>query len=129
MASVAGCTDIVGGGGNVLLDITASNLTNEEQTAQIVIQDDSDEVIYSEEFDLEVSDEELSLLLEGVVTAPNGSELTARVLLPDHATEESYSFSIDCPEETVEDGVTFNDRVTIVVRSTEEIDFSHSGCS
>jgi len=128
-ASLAGCTDVIGGGNDVLLDISASNLTDEDQTAQIVIQDDSDEVIYSEEFELEVSDEEISLLLEGVITAPDGTEFNARVMLPDHATEETYSFSLDCPEETAEGGVTSNDRVTIIVRSTDEIDFSHNGCA
>ena len=129
MASTAGCTDLVGDENNALLDIAVENLADEEQTAQIVIEDDDGEDVYSDVFDVEVSDDEFSVFLQDVVETQDGAELTARAVLPDHGTNEAYDFTVDCSDETVEDGVVNNDRVAIVIRSSDEIDFSHTGCS
>jgi len=123
MAAVAGCTDIVGGENDVLLDIAGDNLTDEELTAQIVVEDGGDE-IYNEEFDIDVSDDERALLVQDVIEAQDGAELTIRVILPDHATQESNTFTIDCSEEDP----ALNDEISFIIRSTDEIEFSYRNC-
>jgi len=129
MVAVAGCTDALGGGEDVLLDLTASNQTAEEDLpVRIVIQDDGD-TVFNEEYELEITDDEPSETLEGILTAPDGRELTLTVLLPDHDYEQQETFTIDCPEEVRDDGVTVNDSLFVGVADTDQIDISHNGCA
>ena len=130
MAATAGCTDMLGGGSTALLDLTVSNQTSDDElTTRIVIQND-DETIFNEEYELEpTAEDEPSLALEGFIEAEDGVELTLRVLLPDHDAEEVSTFTVDCPAETQEEGVTVNDRLFVGITDTDEIDISHSGCA
>lgn len=127
IVAMAGCTDALGSESNVLLDLTASNQTTEaDLPVRIVIQDDG-ETIFNEEYELEVADEEPSETLEGIVSAPNGSELTVRVVLSDH--EEVETVTIDCPEEARDGGVTVNDTLFVAITDTDQVDVSHNGCA
>jgi len=130
MAATAGCTDMLGGDESVLLDLTASNQTSEEDLeARFVIQDDDGETVYNEVHELEVVDDEPSLTLEGFIEAQDGAELTLRVLLDEHDFEEVETFSIDCPADVREDGVTVNDNLFVGIAELDQIDISHNGCA
>lgn len=129
MVATAGCTDILGDDNDVLLNLTASNQTNDEQEVRIVIQDQDEDTIYNEVFDLEVSDDEPSLTLEGIIASQDGVELTARVLLQEHDTEETFTFELDCPADVRESGLTVNDNLFVGIPATDEVDFSHNGCA
>ncbi len=129
MVAVAGCTDALGGGDDVLLDLTASNQTAEaDLPVRIVIQDDG-ETIFNEEYELETTEDEPSMALEGIIAAPDGRELTLRVVLPEHDHEEVETFTIDCPEDAREGGVTVNDSLFVGIPDTDQVDISHNGCA
>lgn len=129
MVAVSGCTDLLGGGNTALLNLTASNQTTEDElTTRIVIQDDG-ETIFNQEYELEQADEQPSLTLDGIIEAQDGVELTARVLLSDHDHEEVASFTIDCPADVQEGGVTTNDNLFVSITETDAVDISHNGCA
>jgi len=129
MVATAGCTDLLGGGSTALLDLTASNQTSEEDLMVRFVIQDGDETIYNEEFEIEITDEEPELTLEGIIEAEDGVELTLRVVLTDHDYEEVETFTIDCPAEAQEDGVTVNDNLFVGIAATDDIDISHNGCA
>jgi len=130
MVAVAGCTDALGDGDNPLLDLTASNQTTEsELEARFVVQDSDGETIYNEVHELEQVDDEPSLTLEGIIAAEDGVELSLTVVLPEHDYEEESTFSIDCPAEAREGGVTVNDSLFVGIAATDQIDISHNGCT
>lgn len=129
MVATAGCTDLLGGGSTALLDLTASNQTSEQDLAVRFVIQDGDETIYNQEYEIEITDEEPELTLEGIIEAEDGVELTLRVVLTDHDYEETETFTIDCPTDTQEDGVTVNDNLFVAIAETDEIDISHSGCA